>query len=318
MSSFRVVVKWCGNEFVFDDLTDVTTLAALKQRIAEKTGVRPERQKLLGLKIKSKTEKSDESRKLIDCGARNGMKIMMMGTREEDMVDVMSPPEELQAKVIDDFDVEEDEVEIQHRPEYLQKIDHRVREYKINVLNESRPGKKLLVLDVDYTLFDHKSTAETVGVLSRPHLHEFLSGVYEHYDIAIWSATNMKWVEVKMKELGVLTNANYKVVFMLCSLATITVHLPEKGFVDVKPLAVIWGKFPQYTSTNTLMVDDLRRNFLMNPSNGIKIRPFRDAHFNQSRDSELLKLLSYLRSISDVNDVTQISHNKWEKKSCRS
>ena len=57
-SAFSVVVKWCGNEFVFDDLTDVTTLATLKQRISVKTGVRPERQKLLGLKIiKSKTGK---------------------------------------------------------------------------------------------------------------------------------------------------------------------------------------------------------------------------------------------------------------------
>ena len=39
------------------------------------------------------------------------------------------------------------------RDEYLAKIARRVKEYKINVLNEPRPGKKLLVLDVDYTLF---------------------------------------------------------------------------------------------------------------------------------------------------------------------
>ena len=35
----------------------------------------------------------------------------------------------------------------------MAKIARRVKEYKINVLNEPRPGKKLLVLDVDYTLF---------------------------------------------------------------------------------------------------------------------------------------------------------------------
>ena len=50
----------------------------------------------------------------------------------------------------------------------------------------SREGKKLLVLDIDYTLFDHRSTAETGVELMRPFLHEFLETAYAHYDIAIW------------------------------------------------------------------------------------------------------------------------------------
>lgn len=39
------------------------------------------------------------------------------------------------------------------REEYLAKIERRIKEYKICVLNEPREGKKLLVLDIDYTLF---------------------------------------------------------------------------------------------------------------------------------------------------------------------
>lgn len=39
------------------------------------------------------------------------------------------------------------------REENLLKISRRVKEYKVEVLNPPREGKKLLVLDVDYTLF---------------------------------------------------------------------------------------------------------------------------------------------------------------------
>lgn len=58
-------------------------------------------------------------------------------------------------------------------------------------------GKKCLVLDIDYTLFDLNSSAEHPDELARPYLHEFLTACYEYYDIIIWSATNMKWVEVR-------------------------------------------------------------------------------------------------------------------------
>ena len=55
------------------------------------------------------------------------------------------------------------------REENLVKIERRVAEYKINVLNPPRQGKKLLVLDVDYTLFGeftHLSLNFSIGISS--------------------------------------------------------------------------------------------------------------------------------------------------------
>ena len=43
----------------------------------------------------------------------------------------------------------------------------------------------------------------------------------------------MKWIQVKMRQLGVTSNPNYKITFMLDSSAMICVHSPEYGFLDV-------------------------------------------------------------------------------------
>lgn len=236
----------------------------------------------------------------------------MMGTREEELDKVKEPPPDL-PEVINDFDIEDEEIAIENREEYLAKIEKRIKDYKIEILNEPRPGKKLLVLDIDYTLFDHRSVAETANELMRPFLHEFLQTAYEDYDIVIWSATSMKWVEVKMKELGVTTNPNYKLCFMLDSLAMISVHTPKYGVIEVKPLGVIWGRYEHWNASNTIMFDDLRRNFIMNPKNGLRIRAFREAHLNRNKDTELLKLSKYLKDISSVEDFTELNHKKWER-----
>lgn len=77
---------------------------------------------------------------------------------------------------------------------------------------------------------------------------------------------------------------------------------------------MIWGKFPQYSSANTIMFDDIRRNFIMNPRNGLKIRPFRQAHLNRATDRELLLLSKYLTDIAEhAPDFSALNHRHWER-----
>ncbi|KAG8438774.1 hypothetical protein GDO86_005100 [Hymenochirus boettgeri] len=267
-----LIIKWSGQEFPVSTLSEEDTVLDLKHSLRGLTGVLPERQKLLGLKYKGKPAENDV--KLGKLKLKPNTKIMMMGTREESLEEVMGPPPD-NDDVVNDFDIEEDVVEVENREENLAKISRRVKDYKIEILNPPREGKKLLVLDVDYTLFDHRSCAETGHELMRPYLHEFLTSAYEDYDIVIWSATSMKWIEAKMKELGVSTNANYKITFMLDSAAMITVHTPRRGLID--------------------------------------IRPFMKAHLNRDKDKELLKLSQYLKEIAKLDDLSELNHKHWER-----
>lgn len=163
---------------------------------------------------------------------------MMIGSLEEDIAQVAATPTDL-PDVINDLDIEEEEVEIERQEIYLMKIEKRIKEYNVRILNEPRPGKHLLVLDIDYTLFDHRSAAECGLELMRPFLHEFLKSAYDDYDIVIWSATGMMWIEEKMKLLGVASNPDYKIAFYLDSLAMISVHSPKYGMMDVSCIYLI-------------------------------------------------------------------------------
>ncbi|XP_019747522.1 ubiquitin-like domain-containing CTD phosphatase 1 [Hippocampus comes] len=309
--SVSVIIKWGGQEYAITSLSEEDTVMDLKQSIKALTGVLPERQKLLGLKVKGKA--AEDQVKLGSLKLKPNTKIMMMGTREEGLEEVLAPPPE-NDDVVNDFDIEEEVIEVENREENLAKIARRVKDYKVEEMNSPREGKRLLVLDVDYTLFDHKSCAESGQELMRPYLHEFLTSAYADYDIVIWSATSMKWIDAKMKELGGRNNPNYKITFMLDSAAMITVHTPKRGVVEVKPLGVIWGKYERfYSRKNTIMLDDIGRNFLMNPQNGLKIRPFMKAHVNREKDRELQKLSEYLKEIATLDDFSALNHKHWER-----
>lgn len=61
------------------------------------------------------------------------------------------------------------------------------------------------------------------------------------------------------------------------------------------------------------MFDDLQRNYVMNPQNGLVIRPFRKAHINRATDNELLHLAQYLLAIAQLDDLSELDHSKWEE-----
>eukprot|EP01107_Rhizomastix_libera_P003405 TRINITY_DN16021_c0_g1_i1.p1 TRINITY_DN16021_c0_g1~~TRINITY_DN16021_c0_g1_i1.p1 ORF type:complete len:311 (+),score=78.20 TRINITY_DN16021_c0_g1_i1:3-935(+) len=279
------------------------TVAQLKAILESTTGVRADRQKLTNLKVGSRMAPDDVV--IGEATFPSSLKLLLVGSREEDLRDIINtqqqqlPPEEI------DF---EEDVPIEQNPELLQKVANRIKSYKPKILDGMREGKKLLVLDIDYTLFDHRSAAENVLQLARPFLHEFLESAYQDYDIVIWSATSMSWIELKMKELKVTGSERWKIAAFVDCGATISIITPEHGMHSVKPLAVIWGTLGK-DKTNTIMFDDLKRNFVMNPQNGLKIKSFRDAFTTGRDDAELPKLAAYLKKISVLPTLEGLDHS---------
>mmetsp|Transcript_34379 Transcript_34379/g.61978 ORF Transcript_34379/g.61978 Transcript_34379/m.61978 type:complete len:370 (-) Transcript_34379:798-1907(-) len=321
--AYEVIFKWSGKEFI------VTANASdsvfhLKERLAVLTNVLPQRQKIIGLKTRAGGMAID-STSVSDLALKPGCKIMMMGTPEvviqatnvaPPVPDATAPLPELANTFDIDERAEEEEVnvELKDAPEIKARLASRLASVKVKVLSPPREGKKCLVMDIDYTLFDLDSNAERPQELARPFLHEFLSICYQHYDLIIWSATGMNWVELKMKELGILNNPNYNLVCMLDCMSMVTVSTEKYGVFNCKPLSFIWSKFPTfYNSANTVMIDDLRRNYILNPQQGLVIRPFKKAHLTRDHDRELVGLANYFTAISSLVTFEELNHDKWEK-----
>ena len=148
-----MIVKWSGREYNIENIEPGESVKDLKRKIMDHTRVRPERQKLLNLKCKGKAVTDDM--KIGSLGLKENFKLMMMGSLEETIIESQKKPENL-PEVINDLDIEEDDVAVQDKDINLEKVAKRVRDYEVKVLNPSRENMKLLVLDIDYTLFDHR------------------------------------------------------------------------------------------------------------------------------------------------------------------
>ncbi|KAL0568077.1 hypothetical protein V5O48_013921 [Marasmius crinis-equi] len=281
--------SWSGKPYSLD-IADSDRVFDLKTAIHDLTRVPPERQKILGL-VKGKLP-PDQGR-ISELKLVTGKKFTLLGTPEGDEIKDPSQLADLPDVVNDlDFDFTQDPAAVaayKNDQRNIRKVKEASEKLNVNVIHPLREGKKLLVLDIDYTILDTKPL--TSGSLppaecARPGLHEFLEAVYPYYD-------------------------------MLDKTCMFTVFSERDGKEwqhSVKALQIIWNHFPQFNASNTIHIDDLSRNFALNPQSGLKIHAFKNAHTPQSlADRELWKLSRYLIHIANLPDFKTVSHKAWKE-----
>eukprot|EP00475_Leptophrys_vorax_P004036 TRINITY_DN12387_c0_g1_i1.p1 TRINITY_DN12387_c0_g1~~TRINITY_DN12387_c0_g1_i1.p1 ORF type:complete len:442 (-),score=138.55 TRINITY_DN12387_c0_g1_i1:86-1372(-) len=324
-------VKWNKNTYSLQVPTN-STILNVKRMLYERTKVLPVRQKLVGLKLeKNKGIVSDDT-VVGELNFKKELKFVMIGTPEEKIF-VYEEEKDSSADLVNDLDYDYSSLAVDSEqyfenllaadPNILVKLEQVIATSEVALINPPRKGKKLLVLDLDYTLFDMKSTSASGNLteLKRPFTDELLKAVYPYYDIVVWSQTSWRWLEIKLTELGMLTHPDYKITFVLDKTTMFTVEgarvsrsTGKRKDHQVKPLELIWRKFADYYSAKqTIHIDDLSRNFALNPKNGLKIRAFKNAEEMRHTDCELLLLTRYLLLISELEDFSKLSHKHWKR-----
>ncbi|KAF7986558.1 hypothetical protein HWV62_26296 [Athelia sp. TMB] len=264
----QLVFAWAGKTFELE-IAESDRVYDLKAALHSLTEVPPERQKILGL-VKGKLP-PDQARVLVrnipfvaDLKLVPGKKFNLVGTPQGSEIKDPSQLEFL-PDVLNDLDVDFSKnlaaaAAYKNDKRNIRKVKEATEKLKIDIITPLREGKKLLVLDIDYTILDTKpltSGALPPAECARPGLHEFLEGMYA--------------------------------------------------------LSIIWNHFPQCSAKNTIHVDDLSRNFALNPKEGLKIHAFKDAHTPAAtQDRELEKLTRYMVHIASVDDFRILQHNEWK------
>lgn len=221
-----ILVKWNKSTFPVE-LPPSSPLSALRSMLWDLTAVRPERQKLFGLTRSPGASVPGDDVPLSTLITKAEQKVMMMGSTEEKIAAINTAAAAALAsnEVADDFDIDYTAygsdgtlagssgagkggavvrgLRIHDAAAVAEKLRRRVANLKVKLMHPLRPGRKCLVLDIDYTIYDCRGAAERVADLGRPGLHEFMTAAYQHYDIVMWSQTNWRYLEAKLTELYV-------------------------------------------------------------------------------------------------------------------
>lgn len=197
--------------------------------------------------------------------------------------------------------------------------------------------KKNLVLDLDETLvhsfcdteeerksnIDSEHTAKVgkhiryyefhdtngrVWGMKRPYVTEFLKFCNDYFDnIGIWSAGTQNYVESIVKALGG-DGSIFTPAFIL-SRKQCDVHKGDKK----KPLWLIYQNYPEFSSSNTLFIDDNYNYAEENLLNWIQIPlydPVGDEIFSES-DTSLKTVEKWLKTIDTREDTFDSVAKPW-------
>jgi TFIIF-interacting CTD phosphatase-like protein len=184
--------------------------------------------------------------------------------------------------------------------------------YTLNECKSATVDRQLLILDIDETLLfatERPLAREPdflVGpylVYKRPHLDKFLAAVSEWFDLAVWTSSGEDYaagaIEFVVPDPGAL---KFLWSRQRCT-RRFDPELQEEFWIkDLKKV-----KRLGYPLERLLMVDDSPEKLQRQYGNHIHVAPF----VGDGADSELERLVPFLKFISSVENVRSIEKRNW-------
>lgn len=172
-------------------------------------------------------------------------------------------------------------------------------------------GRPLLVLDLDETLWYGTETALGGSFQLRPYLGEFLCGVAQHYDLAVWTAATGDWMLAGLEVVRETTGFDLAdTAVFLWDNTRCTQKRSETGEYEwrkpARKFRAAWIR-ARYPRQRILTLDDLPANYACGYGHLVRIASWT----GDPQDMELQNLLPYLASIAQTPDFTMLEKRGW-------
>lgn|SRR5690606_8133778 len=154
---YNLIAKYKGKQIPIE-LSSKSTILDLKRKIAEICNILPKRQKIMGL---TKTKITSDSTTLEELKVAHNATFLLVGTEESQVRQVRTEPKNL-PHVVNDFDYFPQEEHVKMTREIVEKLKKKVDTVHVHLITKPREGKKLCVIDIDYTIFDCKTRTGNV------------------------------------------------------------------------------------------------------------------------------------------------------------
>ena len=139
-------------------------------------------------------------------------------------------------------------------------------------------------------------------IFERPHLQEFLTFLFENFDVGVWTAASQDYANFIVKHIVIGDHPERKLKYFLCNYHGKKSSSIYSGSKDLKMLWELY-KIPGRDSSNTIILDDYIEVYNTQKNNCVAVKEF--CYFNnKSEEDDLLpKIMELLKeNVLNFND----------------
>ncbi len=141
-------------------------------------------------------------------------------------------------------------------------------------------------------------------VFERPNLQEFLTFLFDNFTVSVWTAATKDYALFIIDKIILAGNSNRKLDYVFFSYHC---GISEDKKSATKALSLFWDvyKLPNYSRTNTIILDDYDEVCKSQPKNCITAKPFEYNEDDSENDTFLKELTPKLKDLLNVFHKTE-------------
>jgi len=131
-------------------------------------------------------------------------------------------------------------------------------------------------------------------IFERPHLQEFLTFLFENFDVGVWTAASQDYANFIVKNIVVGDHPERKLKYFLCNYHGKKSSSIYDGSKDLKMLWELY-KIPGRNDSNTIILDDYIEVYNTQKGNCVAVKEFCYFNNKSEEDDLLLKIMELLK-----------------------